>query len=84
MSSGKGGDGSLEDRWAPAEEEKVNAAAWDRMANLAHPLAQPAKDDELRRPLEVVDEVGWLGGDIRGWRVLALAAGGGRHSALYA
>jgi SAM-dependent methyltransferase len=84
MSSGREGNGSLEDRWAPVDEEKVNAAAWDRMANLAHPLAQPAKDDELRRPLEVVDEVGWLGGDIRGWRVLALAAGGGRHSALYA
>jgi SAM-dependent methyltransferase len=31
-----------------------------------------------------VDPAGWLGADIRGWRVLCLAAGGGRHSALYA
>ncbi len=54
------------------------------MARLAHPLAQPVKDEELRRPLSVVDEIGWLGGDVRNWRVLCLAAGGGRHSALYA
>jgi SAM-dependent methyltransferase len=47
-------------------------------------LAQPARDDELAKPLATVDSAGWLGGDIRGWRVLCLAAGGGRHSALYA
>jgi SAM-dependent methyltransferase len=48
------------------------------------PLAQPARDEELRNPLGTVDPAGWLGGDIRGWNVLCLAAGGGRHSALYA
>ena len=63
---------------------QTNAMAWDRMAKFAHPLAQPVRDDELEKPLAVVDEIGWLGGDIRGWRVLCLAAGGGRHSALYA
>lgn len=63
--------------------EAINAQAYDRMAKLAHPLAQPVREDELKNPLAVVDEIGWLGGDIRGWRVLALAAGGGRHSALY-
>jgi SAM-dependent methyltransferase len=47
-------------------------------------LAQPATDEELRDPLATVDPAGWLGGDIRGWNVLCLAAGGGRHSALYA
>ncbi len=47
-------------------------------------LATPATDDELKSPLATVDPAGWLGGDIRGWRVLCLAAGGGRHSALYA
>ncbi len=63
--------------------ERINAQAWDRMARLKHPLAQPVREEELLEPLKIVDEVGWLGGDIRGWRVLCLAAGGGRHSALY-
>jgi SAM-dependent methyltransferase len=31
-----------------------------------------------------VDQVGWLGGDIRGKRLLCLAAGGGKHGPLYA
>lgn len=62
---------------------KTNAAAWDRMAKMAHPLAQPVRDEELKDPLSVVDEIGWLGGSIRGQKVLCLAAGGGRHSALY-
>lgn len=61
-----------------------NARAWDALAREGVPLAQPASDDELRRPLATVDPAGWLGGDISGRRVLCLAAGGGRHSALYA
>jgi len=61
-----------------------NAKAWDALAREAVPLATPASDAELRRPLATVDPMGWLGGDIRGWRVLCLAAGGGRHSSLYA
>jgi SAM-dependent methyltransferase len=61
-----------------------NAKAWDALAREAVPLATPASDAELRNPLATVDSMGWLGGDIHGWRVLCLAAGGGRHSALYA
>lgn len=60
-----------------------NARAWDALAREGVALAQPARDEELRNPLATVDPAGWLGGDIRGWRVLCLAAGGGRHSALY-
>lgn len=60
-----------------------NRTAWDRMAKSGHPLAKPASDLELENPLKVVDEIGWLGGSIRGQHVLCLAAGGGRHSALY-
>ncbi|MEN1679490.1 MAG: class I SAM-dependent methyltransferase [Planctomycetota bacterium] len=41
-------------------------------------------DRDLANPLASADPVGWLGGDIRGWRVLCLAAGGGRQSVLYA
>jgi SAM-dependent methyltransferase len=61
-----------------------NARAWDALARERLPLATPARDEELRNPLATVDPAGWLGGDIRGWKVLCLAAGGGRHSALYA
>jgi SAM-dependent methyltransferase len=61
-----------------------NARAWDALAREGVALATPASDAELKNPLATVDPAGWLGGDIRGWRVLCLAAGGGRHSALYA
>jgi len=53
------------------------------MARAGHILATPATDSELQNPLKVIDEIGWLGKDIRGWRVLCLAAGGGRHGPLY-
>jgi SAM-dependent methyltransferase len=61
-----------------------NARAWDALARQGVPLATPATDDELRDPYAAIDPGGWLGRDIRGWRVLCLAAGGGRHGALYA
>jgi SAM-dependent methyltransferase len=60
-----------------------NARAWDALARQGVPLAQPATDAELRDPLPLIDPAGWLG-DLRGQHVLCLAAGGGRHSALYA
>jgi len=41
-------------------------------------------DREVADPLATVDGCGWLGRDIRGRRVLCLAAGGGRQSVLYA
>jgi SAM-dependent methyltransferase len=61
-----------------------NARAWDSLARDGVPLATPTSDEELRNPLATVDPAGWLGPSIRGWHVLCLAAGGGRHSALYA
>lgn len=45
---------------------------------------EPATDDEFRNPLAVIDECGWLGGNVAGRRVLCLAAGGGKHSVLFA
>ena len=60
-----------------------NISAWDRLARAGHVLATPATDGELRDPLKVLDEIGWLGKSIRGLRVLCLAAGGGRHGPLY-
>ncbi len=61
-----------------------NARAWDALARQGVPLTQPATDADVSDPLALVDPGGWLGGDLRGRRVLCLAAGGGRHSALYA
>ena len=61
-----------------------NRHAWDQMVASGHALTQPANEKELQQPLQTVDSVGWLGGNIRGWNVLCLAAGGGRHGPLYA
>ena len=63
---------------------KKNAAAWDELARRQAKLAQPAKDEDFQNPLQTVDPLGWLGGEITGKAVLCLAAGGGRQSALYA
>lgn len=71
----------MSDSLSPTEIQNRNA--YDRMARGQHVLAQPVTPDELKRPLEIVDGRGWLGNSIRGWNVLCLAAGGGRHSILY-
>lgn len=61
-----------------------NARAWDALARQQANLAKPASDEDFRNPLAMLDSLGWLGGDITGRRVLCLAAGGGKQSALYA
>ena len=61
-----------------------NRRAWDDMVRQQQRFTRPAPDDDFLDPLAVVDGVGWLGEDIRGKRLLCLAAGGGKHSALYA
>jgi SAM-dependent methyltransferase len=61
-----------------------NRRAWDKMVRQKQRFTRPAPDEDFANPLAVVDGVGWLGGDIRGQRLLCLAAGGGKHSALYA
>ena len=73
----------MQNETAPDPAELQNQIAYDRMARSGHVLAKTVTADELRRPLEIVDGAGWLGGSIRGWHVLCLAAAGGRHSALY-
>jgi SAM-dependent methyltransferase len=65
-------------------EKAHNARAWDKLARRQVPLTQAATDADLAKPLSAIDPLGWLGGDIRGLKVLCLAAGGGRHSAIYA
>lgn len=61
-----------------------NRRAYDQMALAGEPLCRPATKAELSDPLATVDKIGWLGKSIARWRVLCLAAGGGRQSALYA
>jgi ubiquinone/menaquinone biosynthesis C-methylase UbiE len=61
-----------------------NRRAWDLRARRRQRFTQAANDDEVRDPLATVDGCGWLAGGVRGRRLLCLAAGGGRQSALYA
>lgn len=60
-----------------------NRHAWDARAKKGERFARPAPDEQFQDPLKQVDPRRWLG-DITGKRVLCLAAGGGRQSALYA
>ena len=61
-----------------------NRRAWDQRVKQGGRFTRPAEDETFVDPLQQVDGYGWLGGNIRGRRVLCLAAGGGRQSALYA
>src|SRR6185503_3418491 len=61
-----------------------NRRAWDALVRQEQRFTRPARDEDFRDPLRAVDANGWLGSSIAGKRVLCLAAGGGRQSALYA
>jgi SAM-dependent methyltransferase len=71
----------LIEEFSPTENQ--NRLAYDSMARRSHVLATPVEPHELKNPLAIVDGRGWLGPSIRGWKVLCLAAAGGRHSILY-
>lgn len=61
-----------------------NRKAWDARVRAVERFTRPAPDPAFADPLAAVDAAGWLGPSIAGMRVLCLAAGGGRQSALYA
>src|SRR5262245_29701250 len=61
-----------------------NRRAWDDMTAKRQRFTRAAADDDFANPLATVDQIGWLGGSIRGKCVLCLAAGGGKHGPLYA
>lgn len=63
---------------------EVNREAWDDRVRRRDWYIDTATDRDFANPLAVVDQCGWLGGDVRGKRLLCLAAGGGRHSVLFA
>src|ERR1044072_1331088 len=61
-----------------------NRKAWDARVRNGATFTRPARDEEFRDPLHTADVAGWLGPSIAGRRLLCLAGGGGRQSALYA
>lgn len=67
-----------------SSSHRHNRNAWDRMVREKKPLTLPATERHFEDPLKAVDAVGWLESDVRGQKLLCLAAGGGKHSALYA
>lgn len=66
------------------QHARENARAWDRLAARRQAFTRPARDEQFADPLAELDGRGWLGGDVRGKRVLCLGSGGGRQSALFA
>ena len=42
-----------------------NRRAWDERAAKGQRFTLPARDEDFRDPLAKVDQLGWLGGDIR-------------------
>ena len=64
-------------------EHEHNRRAWDAMVRQKQRFARPARDKDFDTTLAELDPCGWLG-DVRGRRVLCLAAGGGRQGPIYA
>jgi SAM-dependent methyltransferase len=62
----------------------TNRRAWDERAQRRAWHTEPAAERDFLDPLAAVDDCGWLGGNVRGRRVLCLAAGGGKHGPLLA
>lgn len=61
-----------------------NREAWNERVRRGLNHTETARDFDFRDPMAVVDDCGWLGGNVHGKRVLCLAAGGGKHGALFA
>jgi SAM-dependent methyltransferase len=67
-----------------AAAREHNRRAWDALVRKKQQFTTPAPDDDVRDPLGRSDPLGWLGGNVTGKRMLCLASGGGRQSAIYA
>ncbi|MEY2409397.1 MAG: hypothetical protein QOF48_2067 [Verrucomicrobiota bacterium] len=61
-----------------------NRRAWNERVIRRASHTEPATDKDFQNPLLAVDDCGWLGGNVRGRRILCLAAGGGKHGPLLA
>lgn len=60
-----------------------NRRAWDALVRNRQRHTKPANDEDFRDPYETLDARNWMG-LLTGKRLLCLASGGGRQSALYA
>ena len=61
-----------------------NRAARDERVQRGQRFTVAATKDEMSRPLEILDPLGWLGGEVADQRILCLGAGGGRHGPMLA
>lgn len=61
-----------------------NRRAWDAMVEQRQRFTKPAKDADVERSQACTAADPWLDRGVAGRRVLCLAAGGGRQSAIYA
>jgi len=61
-----------------------NRRAWNERIQRRAWHTEPASEKDFLDPLAAVDDCGWLGDNVRGRRVLCLAAGGGKHGPLLA
>jgi SAM-dependent methyltransferase len=61
-----------------------NRAAWNDRARRELTHTEMAGDAQFSDPWKYIDDCGWLGRDVKGKRVLCLAAGGGWHGPLFA
>ena len=61
-----------------------NRSAWDNRVRQKKGYIDSSTEEDFLNPLAVADPQGWLAGDVAGKRLLCLAAGGGRHSVLFA
>ncbi|MBW3597585.1 MAG: class I SAM-dependent methyltransferase [Planctomycetes bacterium] len=73
----------MSDESSPLAQDH-NRRAWDGLVRQRQRFTTPARDEDFRNPLQTLDGLGWLGGDVQGRRLLCLAAGGGRQGPLYA
>jgi ubiquinone/menaquinone biosynthesis C-methylase UbiE len=67
-----------------SSQHRYNQSAWDERVRNKRLYTRPATEEDFVDPLKAMDPCGWLGGNVRGKRLLCLASGGGRQSALYA
>ncbi len=65
-------------------ELEHNQRAWDERARRHDRHTQAILPRDLRDPLPILDPENWLGGNVRGKKVLCLASGGGLQSAMFA
>ena len=64
-------------------EHQQNRRAWDAMVRQKQRFARPARDADFTSTLRELDPTGWLA-ELKGKKLLCLAAGGGRQGPLYA